>query len=265
MNIHFIGFGNMAKAMAKGLMHQPHHQLAAAAPSLPTGIYEKRIHTYPDNLKVLPNADVIVLAVKPLEMKRVLTQISAQVPPNCLVLSIASGITVSFMEHFLPKSAIVRAMPNIAVAVGKAATPLFANGLVTSAQKQHCMEIFSSLGLATWVNKESEIDAFTALSGSGPAYVFLFMEAMIKAAVALGIEHDIAKTFTIQTLQGAISLASETNLEIDELRRTVTSPAGTTAAALSIFNQHGFDELIYNAMLAASERAKALGNDQPLI
>lgn len=262
MNISFIGFGNMAKAMAKGLLLDGKNKLQASSPSLQTGINEDGIRTYCDNLAVIPEADIIILAVKPAQMALVFAQISTQLPSNCLVISIVTGISLPWFAKHSPKLAIVRAMPNIAAAIGKSATPLIANEFVTKQQKQWTEHIFSCIGLTTWVEKETDIDSFTALSGSGPAYIFMFMDAMIKAATTLGLTHEIATSFALQTFDGALSLANQKTLDLTELRNMVTSPAGTTAAALEVLTKHHFDEIIYTAMKAAYERARVLGGNE---
>lgn len=259
MKISFIGFGNMAKAMAHRLLKDSAHELYAASPSLENGINAQGIRTYNDNLAVLAEADIIILAVKPLQMEKVITQISACIPPHSLVISVATGISLSWFASKCPHIAMVRAMPNIAAAIGESATPLIANAFVNEKQKEAANTIFKSIGITTWVQQEGDIDAFTALSGSGPAYIFMFMEAMIKAATTLGIKEDAAKIFTLQTVEGALSLAIESKQDLTELRKKVTSPAGTTAAAIGVLSEHGFDKLIYKAMKAAYDRAKELG------
>jgi pyrroline-5-carboxylate reductase len=150
-------------------------------------------------------------------------------------------------------------MPNIAVATQQSATPLKANQWVSNEQKLKAEQLFNQLGITTWIDKEEAIDAFTALSGSGPAYVFLFMEAMIKAAINLGIRRDLAEKFTLQTLHGALSLASQTNANLSDLRESITSSGGTTEAALHVFKQQELEGLIEKAMCAAYQRAQQLG------
>lgn len=259
MNISFIGFGNMAKAIAQGLLRDKTIGIRAASPSLPMAINENGIKTYPDNLAVLPGADIIIIAVKPAKIHAVLKQISAQCPNHCLIISVASGISLAQIAKSIPHLASVRAMPNIAASIGLSATPLIANNQVTTQQKQWTESIFNAIGMSIWTEQETDMDAFTALSGSGPAYLFQMMEAMIKAGVALGLSEAIAKSFTIQTFRGAVSLASDSSHRICELRHTVTSPGGTTAAALAVFNDRGFDEIIVAAMKAAYARAQELG------
>lgn len=256
MKISIIGFGNMAKAMAKNLLHNQSIQLRVAAPSLSIGINADGIETHSDNLAIIPDADVIILAVKPVTMREVLEQIRPALPTDCLIISVASGLPLDWFDLRLP---IVRAMPNIAASTGQSATPLIANKFATDIQKKLAELLFGAMGITTWVTEESQMDAFTALSGSGPAYVFLFIEAMVNSAVALGLSKDIATSFALQTLQGALSLAKLDDRCVTELRAAVTSPAGTTAAAINVFIDHGFNELIHDAMQAAFERAKQLG------
>ena len=189
----------------------------------------------------------------------VLTQIRTILPPHCLIISVAAGLSLTWFANRSPNTAVLRAMPNIAASIGLSATPLIANEFVTETQKQCAEQIFTRLGLITWATKESDIDAFTALSGSGPAYIFMFMDAMIKAAIDLGLADDVAKSFTLQTFHGALNVASESKLNLVELRKKVTSPAGTTAAAIEVLTEHGFNDLIFDAMKAACERARALG------
>lgn len=260
MKISFIGYGNMAKAIVKGLRGNEAYELRASSPSLPASIDKNGTKTCSDNLAFIHDADILILAVKPAHMNTVVTQIAqTMVPAHCVIISVASGLNLSWFETYLPKTAIIRAMPNIASALGQGATPLVANKFVTKEQRQKAEKIFTNLGLITWVQNENDINAFTALSGSGPAYIFMFMEAMIKAAVALGIAEDVAKSFALQTFKGALGLATETELSLSELRKTVTSPAGTTAAAIEVLTQHGFDAMIDKAMYAACERARQQG------
>jgi len=259
MKISFIGFGNMAKALAKGLLENKANKLQAAAPSLHTGVNQEGIKTYNNNLDVLPNADIIILAVKPALVSNIITEIKSSIPKSCLIISIASGISLEWFSKHCEGIAVIRAMPNIAASIGKSATPLVANELVNNAQKLNAEEIFKSVGLTTWVSTDNDIDTFTALSGSGPAYVFMFMESMIKAAISLGIKEEDAKSFTLQTVNGALHLATLNEYNLKYLRELVTSPAGTTAAAINVLNNEGFDDTIYAALKAAYERAKELG------
>lgn len=259
MNISFIGYGNMAKAIARRLIEQGSYSLSAAAPSLTVGINKDLIRTHHDNKEIIKDADIIILAVKPTQMSLILNEITPTLPPECLLISVAAGLSLSwFAQHCRKNQALIRTMPNTPASVGLAATPMIANENTSSEQKQQAELIFSTIGLITWAKKEEDMDTFTALSGSGPAYVFSFLEAMIDAAVALGLNESIAKTFTLQTFAGALKLAQNSDLSLTQLRTKVTSPGGTTAAALCILHDQ-LDELILAAMNAAKNRAHELG------
>ncbi|RUR19266.1 pyrroline-5-carboxylate reductase [Legionella sp. km535] len=259
MKISFIGFGNMAKAIARGLSQQESWSLSAASPSLTTGMNQEGIHTHHDNKEVVNNADVIILAVKPTQMSTVLKEITPLIPQNCLLISVAAGLSLSWFAQYCASSqALIRTMPNTPASIGLAATPMIANEATTNEQKQWAELIFSKIGLTTWAINEDEMDTYTALSGSGPAYVFLFMEAMIDAAVNLGLDPQSAKTFALQTFTGAVNLAHNNDLSLSQLRTRVTSPGGTTAAAVNIL-QEQLHTLVFKAMSAAKQRAHELG------
>ncbi|MBL7479474.1 pyrroline-5-carboxylate reductase [Legionella bononiensis] len=259
MNISFIGFGNMAKAIARGLSQQDSLTISAASPSLTIGINQEGIQTHHDNKEVIKNADIIILAVKPMQMSTVLKEITPLIPQHCLLISVAAGLSLSWFAQYCKRNqAIIRTMPNTPAAIGLAATPMIANDVTTEQQKHWAELIFSKIGLTTWAFNEDEMDTYTALSGSGPAYVFLFMEAMIDAAVNLGLDPQIAKTFTLQTFTGAVNLAHNNDLSLSQLRTKVTSPGGTTAAAVSILHEQ-LNTLVFAAMNAAKQRAHELG------
>ncbi len=260
MNISIIGFGNMAQAIAKGLLSDKSNRLRVAAPSLTEGVTLEGIQTHSDNLAITALADIIILAVKPAQMKSVLTEIKLEIPKKALIISVASGKTLDWLSaNTAPSLAIIRAMPNIAAAIHQSATPLIANQHVTHSQKTWASNLFNTMGLTTWIEDEGLMDSFTALSGSGPAYVFLFMEAMVAAAIEQGIPEDIATSFTLQTLKGALDVAILKDKSFSNLRATVTSPAGTTAAAIHVLKTRGFDALIRDAMRAACMRSRELG------
>lgn len=259
MNISFIGFGNMAKAIAKGLLQNKSYTIKAAAPSLSVGFNSQGIETHFDNLAVLPDANILILAIKPTEMGSVLMQIRPYISKNCVVISLAAGRKLNWILHYLDKETpIIRAMPNIAAEVGESATPLIANEFVTDEQKTITESLFSLVGAITWIKEETEIDAYTALSGSGPAYVFLFMEALVDGACSMGLSKEIASSFALQTVQGAVTLAQTTTTSFTDLRTKVTSPAGTTSAAITVLQNLKFKETIQAAMHAAYERSQQL-------
>lgn len=259
MNIACIGYGNMAKAIVASL-DTAQYTIRCASPSI-TPKTENGIHLLQDNVQAVIDADVVMLCVKPQNVAHVLKGIAPHVRPNALVISIAAGISLETLAHFSPpQQAIVRCMPNTPIAVGKGAVPLAANAYVSTAQKQMAQAIFEPSSLTVWLENESCLDAYTALSGSGPAYVFLLAEAMIEAAIHLGIEPHPARAFALQTLSGAAAMMQSSPLSPEQLREKVTSPAGTTAAALDIMQQHHLKETVLKAMQAACERAKALGS-----
>lgn len=261
-NICFIGYGNMAKSIAQGLRHNPSYRLSASSPSLPCELDADGVKTHHDNLSHLSQADVVIIAVKPAKMLEVLGEIRDALPGHCVVVSIAAGISLSTLSRGCRTGqAIVRGMPNTPIAIGRGATPLIANAFVSAAQKTLVDSLFQCSGITTWTECENDMNAFTALSGSGPAYVFLFMEAMASAAQNLGLSAEQARAFTMQTVSGAVALAEQSGLSPEVLRKKVTSPAGTTAAAVAILQQHGLEELLYKAMQAACDRARAMDKD----
>nr|WP_236710259.1 pyrroline-5-carboxylate reductase [Legionella pneumophila] len=259
MNISFIGYGNMAKAIARNLQKQNKYSLSAASPSLSAGISKENIRTHYDNKEVAKDADIIILAVKPAQMREVVNEINPFISSGCLLISVAAGLSLTWFTKYCKKGqAVVRTMPNTPAIVGFAATSMIANEFVNEKQKKWAEQLFSSIGITDWVKDEEDMDTLTALSGSGPAYVFLFLEAMINAGVQLGLEETVAKHFAIQTFAGSLQLAQHSQLSLTELRKKVTSPGGTTAAALEIL--HGdLDELIFSAMKAAKQKAHELG------
>jgi pyrroline-5-carboxylate reductase len=258
MNICFIGFGAMAKAIARGLTKEQKHNLSAAAPSLTIGTTKEGIHTHYNNAAVIKQAQVIILAVKPAQMGKVLQELAPIIPKKSLVISVAAGLTLDWFATHIKKTALVRTMPNTPASIGQGATPMLANHYVTPEQQRWAEYIFSKIGITHWVTDEKNMDSFTALSGSGPAYFFAFIEALVKAAGSLGLDADIAKKFAIQTGIGALKLAESSDLSLSELRTQVTSPGGTTEAALNVLMER-LDDLIQESLGAAKARSLELG------
>lgn len=258
MNIGFIGFGNIAKALANRLQSATNYTLFAASPSLSPDNYPN-MYTSTDNTWVAQQADCIIIAVKPAKVRLVLSEIAPFIRKDTLIISLATGIPLETLSALCaPHQAIVRAMPNTPVSVGVGATALIGNAVLTPDQKQIVHDLFSLSGHSAWVETESEIDALTALSGSGPAYVFLFAEALIKAGTDIGISPALAHAFTIQTIMGAATLMEKSGESPEALRKKVTAEGGTTSAAISVFESHHFEEIIKQAVLAANARAKIL-------
>lgn len=217
-----------------------------------------------DNSQAFDLAESIVLAVKPQHIKTVLSDAASKLDSQ-LLISIAAGILsqdmLSWAQADQNNIAVVRCMPNTPALLQCGATGLYADDRVTLVQRQVAEDILKSVGATTWVTEEKQLDAITALSGSGPAYFFLMIEAMTDAAVTLGLDKDVATEFAIQTALGAARMASEGEPDPATLRKNVTSPAGTTEAALKDFNQNNFKQIVQTAMQAANDRALALGKE----
>lgn len=257
--ISFIGFGKMAQSLANGWIHLDEYHFHAAAPSLNKAMTIEGIETTAVNLDIVHDADVIILAVKPTQMKDVCAEIASFIPHGCLLISVAAGLSLSwFTTHLPPKTAVIRAMPNIAARVKQSATPLIKNHHVSQQQALTAQALFNAVGIMTWVEKETDMDIFTALSGSGPAYVFQFIQNMVSAAINMGLDDQTAKAFAIKTVSGAVALALENNIDLQELTRQVTSKGGTTEAALDVLQKHQFSQVIEAAMRSAQNRAQEL-------
>ena len=262
--IAFIGAGNMAKAIIGGLIKQGYaaKNITASGPrieSLQKVADEFSVNITTDNLAAVRNADLVILSVKPQILKQVASELSVALMHKPLVISLAAGITTNSLLRWLNGDyAIVRCMPNTPSQLLLGAAGLFANTFVNSEQKQLANTILSAVGIVSWVEDESLLNAVTAVSGSGPAYYFLLMEAMIDAAVAQGLSKEIATQLTLQTALGAANLAKQSDLDIVELRRRVTSPKGTTEQAILSFEKDNIREAVKNAMQACSNRAAEL-------
>ena len=264
-HIAFIGAGNMAQAILKGMLAAgyPQSKISASGRTqskLDVLAADTGIHTSTDNLALCHQADVIVLGVKPQMMGDLVQSIAPAVDVSTqLIVSVAAGILASSIEIWLGKKVpIVRCMPNTPSLVGQGAAGLFATDRVSPAQKQTASTIMQSVGLALWVETEAHIDAVTAVSGSGPAYYFLMMEAMIAGAEKLGLTNDVAQQLVLQTAAGAAQMAQQSQQTPAQLRVAVTSPNGTTEQAINTFNDGDFSQLCSQAMAAAHHRSKEL-------
>lgn len=260
--IGFIGGGNMASSLISGLIasgHAPEHIWVSDInpETLATLATNLRVNASSSNEAVIAAVDVIVLAVKPQALKEVATSVAAQIrQKQTLVVSIAAGVPLSSLSAWLGEGvAIVRCMPNTPALVLTGATALYANANVNVTQHNLAESIMRSVGISLWVNDEADLDAVTAVSGSGPAYFFLLMEAMEKAAVELGLNEHTARLLVQQTALGAAKIALEADESPEQLRKRVTSPGGTTQQAIESFQQGGFAELVANALKAAYNRS----------
>lgn len=263
INVGFIGAGNMASALIGGLCNSgfPSNRLYVTDPDenkLNTLTTTFQVNTCLSNQVLLDHSQVVVLAVKPQVMNNVVSELTIK-GNDRLYLSIAAGIrTDHLLAWFGQDVALVRAMPNTPALVQTGATGLFANEAVTDEQRKIAENIMSAVGIALWVEQESQLDAVTALSGSGPAYFFYLMEAMEQAGVELGLNSDLVHALTVQTALGAAKLAQTATESPQQLRQRVTSPGGTTEAAINHMQSENGLNIIKQAVLAANHRSEEL-------
>jgi len=261
-HIAFVGAGNMAGSIIGGLLDSGHPPacLSAADPdprSLERLAARAPIAVHEDNARAVAGADVVVLAVKPQVMADVAKKTAKPVrEAGALVISVAAGITIESLQRWLGTgAAVVRCMPNTPALLRCGASGLYASDRVSPVQARYAEFVLSAVGTTHWVEREQLLDAITALSGSGPAYFFLFLEAMIDAACELGLDRDTATGLAQQTALGAARMAIESDVKLPELRRRVTSPGGTTERALQSFEENGLRDTVARAMSAAAQRA----------
>lgn len=264
--IAFIGAGNMAAALVEGLISKGLNaeQVIMSDPSKDRLAYVEKtfgVKTSSNNRTAADQADVIMLAVKPQIMSAILDDLKPAVADRSkVIISIAAGITLARLAKSLGnETALVRCMPNTPALVQTGATGMFANEHVSSAQKALAEQILQAVGIVVWLEQEQQLDAVTALSGSGPAYYFLVMEAMIAAGEAMGLTPDTAKQLTLQTALGAAKMAGTGDVDPAELRRRVTSPGGTTEAAIHSLEKNQLVGIFGQALAAAKRRSEELG------
>lgn len=265
MRIGFIGGGNMASSIIGGLVASGFaaEQIWASDPnadSLNKLLAVAPVNTASDNNALIAAVDIVILAVKPQIMKIVAGDIAASVQDRKpLIITIAAGVTSASLDAWLGgNTAIVRCMPNTPALVRSGATGLFANTEVNATQRAQAEQILQAVGLALWVDNEAQLDAVTALSGSGPAYFFLVMEAMQAKGLEMGLSAEVAKQLTLQTALGAAQMALGSDVDAAELRRRVTSPNGTTERAINILQAGGLEALFDQALEGARLRAEEL-------
>ena len=265
--IGFIGGGNMAASIIGGLINDgfPATQICVAEPNDSARgrlVSNFGIRGEQDNQHVANTVDVLVLAVKPQVMRTVTDDIVDAVQSRRpLVISIAAGLRSSDLTDWLGGGiALVRSMPNTPALVQSGATGLFANPQVSETQREQAESILRAVGITVWLENEQQIDAVTALSGSGPAYLFYVIEAMEKAAIGLGLDASVAQRLAVQTAFGASKLALESSEDAAILREKVTSPGGTTERALAVLKEGGLETLFAEALQAACDRADELAN-----
>lgn len=262
----FIGTGNMTRSIIGGLVAQGYPATAiSAANRSPEKLHQIAtdfgVQTG-DNHSIASTADVVILAVKPQGLKAVAEDLRPALAHQPLIISIAAGINCASLSQWLGEQhALVRCMPNTPSLVQAGASGLYANEITSDAQKAVAERIMGAVGQTQWLEDESLLDAVTAVSGSGPAYFFLVMEAMIEAGIDLGLEPDTATELTLQTALGAAQLARASDVAPDELRRRVMSPGGTTEAAIQVFEKDNLRAIFKRAMIACAERSKALAEE----
>ena len=266
-SVAFIGGGNMANALVSGMLAQGCPAEKVHVIEVAEVLQEQwrarsvSVSATPDAL--LSQRQVWIFAVKPQQMRDVVLQCRAWLQPNTLVISIAAGISIDSLGKWLGEDAkqfgnVVRCMPNTPALVGAGVTGMSAPATTSAADRERATALLSTVGEVVWVDNDRAIDAVTALSGSGPAYVFLFLESLIKGGLTLGLSEQQARDLALSTLAGATKLAQQSAEAPSVLRERVTSKGGTTAAALDVFAQQAFGQTVVQAMAAADRRAAEL-------
>jgi len=263
-NICFIGGGNMAQALIGGLISRglPPTRITVSDPveQIRQLLQEKEVHVTQDNVAAIKNADVVVLAVKPQVLPTVLRPLKGLLSDK-LVISIIAGAEIQTISNLIDSNRIVRVMPNTPALVQTGAHGIYANDVVGTSDRELTSQILAATGLTIWVNSEAQIDAVTAVSGSGPAYFFYLMESMIRAGKNLGLDEKVATALTLQTALGAAQMAITSSNTPSELRKNVTSPNGTTQAALEVFDRAQISQNIQSALAAAQKRSQELAQE----
>jgi len=264
MKVAVIGGGTMGSALVKSILRT---RLAVKGDITVSDVSVKQremvrrkygVLVMDDNVRAVQGGDVVILAVKPQDAGAVLSQLSGHLGSQ-LVLSIAAGLNLETMSRTLKQVGLVRAMPNTPAQVGKGMTVWTSSGKLPAEKHELARRILASMGEEMYLEDEKYLDMATAVSGSGPAYVFLFIEALIDAGVHIGLSRGIAQKLVIETVAGSVETVKKTARHPAELRNMVTSPGGTTAEALHRLESGGIRSLIANAVMAAYEKSKILG------
>jgi pyrroline-5-carboxylate reductase len=266
MKVAFIGGGVMGEVILSAVLDKG---LASPQDVSVSDVSEARQHyleqkyavtALGDNRQVAGRGDIVVLAIKPQNLTEVMAGLNGRFVPAQLVLSIVAGARIATLSHGLSHRRIVRVMPNTPARIGEGMTVWTATDEVTEQQREQAGAILSAMGKEIYVDDEKYIDMATAVSGSGPAYVFLFVEALVEAARHIGLPRDMAQKLVLQTLTGSGHFLEKSGKEPSELRKMVTSPGGTTAEALAQFEKGQFTELVKRAVEAAYKKAQKLVN-----
>jgi pyrroline-5-carboxylate reductase len=270
MTVGFIGSGVMAEAMIKGLLNEnllPAQQIIAADPRADhvkqlSAKYGLKGTT--DNDEVAEAADILVLSVKPQVLAEVMPEIRHGAHTSKLVLSIIAGAKIKTIADGVANASVVRAMPNTPAQIGQGITVWTATAEVEQAQREQAKALIGALGQQIFVDDERYLDMATALSGTGPAYVFMFMESLIDAGVHMGFSRRDSEQLVLQTMRGSIEYAEKSGLHPAQLRNQVTSPGGTSAEAIYHLEKGGLRTVISRAVWAAYQRSVALGGGTPI-
>jgi pyrroline-5-carboxylate reductase len=270
----FIGSGAMAEAMITGLLRQklskPENLNASDVHLEQVQVLHEKygVHPFTDNNQAAELADVVVLSVKPQRLTEVLGSLKGAIPSGAVVLSIVAGATIEKISNGLKHNAVVRSMPNTPAQIGEGITVWIASPSVSQAQKEIARTILGAFGEEINVDDEDYLDMATALSGTGPAYVFIFMEAMIDAGVHMGFSRHVSEQLVVQTLRGSVdyyqALNQKSSVHVAALKNQVTSPGGTSAEALYYLEKAGFRTAISRAIWAAYQRSLELGREKPV-
>ncbi len=263
-NITFIGGGNMAQALIGGLIARglPPTRITVSDPvdKVREHLATKELHVTNDNIAAIRDADIVLFAVKPQVLASVLQPLKGLLEGK-LVISIVAGADLATIGALLGTTRIVRVMPNTPALVQTGAHGLYAEATVSAEDRDLASQVLASTGLTIWVSTEAQIDAVTAVSGSGPAYFFYMMESMIRAGKNLGLDEKVATALTLQTALGAAQMAITSASSPAELRKNVTSPNGTTQAAIEVFDHAHISQNIQAALAAAQKRSQQLAQE----
>lgn len=267
MRITFIGSGVMGEAMLQGILDKG---LAKANDIVASDISTERcsyikerygVHTTPNNRSAVEKAEFIILAIKPISLPEVMGELNGCLQTEQLVLSIVAGARVDRICQGLDHRKVIRAMPNMPAQIGEGITIWTATNEVGEVDRKKARSIIGALGIELFSKEENYIDMATAVSGSGPAYVFTVIESLIDGAVQIGLPHKIARELVLQTVSGATHLAQKSGKHPAELRNLITSPGGTTAQGLLQLEEGGLRALLARAIITSYEKAKALGRE----
>ncbi len=260
-----LGGGKMGEALIEGLLESKKYlakQIQVCEPDPGRRKYlTKRygIQTHAKNIEAVQKADICLFAIKPQQAGPVLEEIAPYLTKQTLLISIMAGISTDFIQSKVGKAGkIVRAMPNAAAVIRKSTTGLYIRREVNKQEKQIAIDIFKALGMTVEVEKEDHLNIITGLSGSGPAYVFLFLEALTDAGVYLGLSREVASQLSLNTVLGSACMADELNKPFSLLKEIITSPGGTTMAGLRVLEEEALRAALLDAVEAATQRAREL-------